>query len=142
MANIINRIVLYLKVILLLYIFTLTLYIMLMMNDCFGNQITNIFLVSLPLLLVLIIFVLNLFFNQNRHNTFFNIGCFLALIAILMIDLRTIFDENMVSWVKNGMNYYYFQNQMTQIKLLCYLMFVGNLLLFCSHAKKFESYIN
>ena len=129
MLDLINKFLFYVKVILLLLVFTLILYILLSMNDYYGNQIINLVLICLPLLMVLIIFVISYFFKEGDNNTFFNVGCLLSLIAILVVCIRTIFDKNMVLWMRGNLNFYYFQNQMTQIKILSYCIFIGNLLL-------------
>ena len=124
-----NKVLFYFKVILLLLVFTLTLYIMLAMNSYYHHQILDIILIFIPMLMVLIIFVVSFFFKEGDDNTIFNVGCLLALIAILIIDYRTIYDKNMVMWLKGNLNFYYFQNHMMQIKMLSYCIFVGNILL-------------
>ena len=129
MLKLINKIFFYLKFFLLLFVFVLTLYIMLSMNSYYGNQIKDLLLISLPLFLVLVMFVISLSFKEGDDNTFFNVSCLLALIAILIIDYRTILDKNMVMWLKGNMNFYYFQSQITQIKILSYSIFFGNIFL-------------
>jgi len=128
MFDLINKVLFYIKVILLLLTLTLTLYILLAMNDYYGNEIVNLILICLPLLLVLIIFTVSFIFKDGDNNLFFNIASFIALIAILIIDLRAILDKNMVLWIRGNLNFYYFQNQMMQIKILSYCIFVGNVL--------------
>ena len=130
MIEMINKVMFYFKLILLLLVFTLTLYILFSMYDYYKTGFWNLILISLPLLLSLIMFVLSFFFKVGDDKTLFNVGCILALIAILIIDYRSIFDKNMVLWVKGEINFYYFQNQITQIKILCYSIFIGNLVLF------------
>lgn len=130
MIEMINKVMFYFKLILLLLVFTLTLYILFSMYDYYKTGFWNLILISLPLLLSLIMFVLSFFFKVGDDKTLFNVGCILALIAILIIDYRSIFDKNMVLWVKGKINFYYFQNQITQIKILCYSIFIGNLVLF------------
>ena len=130
MIEMINKVMFYFKLILLLLVFTLTLYILFSMYDYYKTGFWNLILISLPLLLSLIMFVISFFFKVGDDKTLFNVGCILALIAILIIDYRSIFDKNMVLWVKGEINFYYFQNQITQIKILCYSIFIGNLVLF------------
>ncbi len=129
MLELINKILFYLKVILLLIVFTLSLYIMLSMHAYYHSGIKDLLLVCIPLFLVLVIFVVSFFFKEGDTNTFFNVSCLLALIAILIIDYRTIFDKNMLLWIRGNLNFYYYQNQMTQIKILSYGIFIGNLAL-------------
>lgn len=129
MLNMINKILFYAKIILLLFDFTITLYIMLMMQDYYGGNIGMIVSTFLPLFLVLIIFVVSLSFKKGSNNTLFNVVCLLAFISIAIIDCRTIFDKNMVLWVRGNLNFYYFENQIGQIRVFSYLIFLGNLIL-------------
>ncbi len=129
MLKIVNKIIFFLKVFLLLFDFIMTFYIMLMMNSYYENEILNIIFVCLPLFLVLIIFVVSFFFKEGDDNTLFNVSSFLALIAILIVEFRTITDQDMVMWEKISINFYYFRNQIKLIKILGYSIFIGNLLI-------------
>ena len=135
--KILNRIIFFTKVFLLLIDFVLTLYIMLMMNSVYQNEIVSLLFTCLPLFCVLIIFVISFFFKEGDNNTIFNISSLLALITILIIAYRTIFDQNMVMWIKSNMNFYYFRNQIKIIKILGYSIFIGNLLIIY-HDKKLK----
>ena len=137
MLKILNRIIFFTKVFLLLIDFVLTLYIMLMMNSVYQNEIVSLLFTCLPLFCVLIIFVISFFFKEGDNNTIFNISSLLALITILIITYRTIFDQNMVMWIKSNMNFYYFRNQIKIIKILGYSIFIGNLLIIY-HDKKLK----
>ena len=129
MINTINKALFYAKIILLLVVFSITLYILFLMQSYYGNQIETIISVFIPLFLLLIIFVVSFFFQEGNNNTLFNVSCFLSFLAMCIIDFRTIFDTNMVIWAKYNINLCFFENQILQIKILCYLMFLGNLLL-------------
>ena len=129
MLNLINKILFYGKIILHIIVFCLTLYILFRMYDYYKDNVMNIFMVFLPMLLVSIVFVISFFFDKGNKNVFFNLANFLVLLSIAIICLRTMFDKNMIMGIKDGINYYYFQNQIREIKLLCYLMFLGNSLL-------------
>ena len=129
MYDLINKILFYAKTIVLLVVFSLTLYIAFMMQDYYGNQIYNLVSLFVPMLLILIIFVVSFFFQEGNNNIFFNVSCFGALLAIAIIGYRTIFDKNMLMHVEGNLNFYYFQNQIKQIKILSYLIFLGNLFL-------------
>ena len=129
MINLINKVLFYGKTILHIIVFCLTLYILLRMYDYYNDGVMNIMMVFLPMLLVLIVFVISFFFDEGNKNTFFNIANFIALLSIAIICLRTLFDKNMIMGIKDNINYYYFQNQIKQIKILSYLIFIGNSLL-------------
>ena len=129
MLNLINKILFYGKIILHIIVFCLTLYILFRMYDYYKDNVMNIFIFFLPMLLVSIVFVISFFFDKGNKNVFFNLANFLVLLSIAIICLRTMFDKNMIMGIKDSINYYYFQNQIREIKLLCYLMFLGNSLL-------------
>ena len=129
MLKVIDKILFYFKVIVHVAVFVLVLYIMLMMNDYYGNSFSNIVSLFIPMLLVLVGFVVSFFFNKGNKNIFFNIANTIALLSIMVICLRTLFDKNMVMGIKDNINYYYFQNQIIQIKILGYMIFMGNVLL-------------
>ena len=138
MLEMINKILFFIKIILLLFVLTLTLYIMMCMYDYYQTGFLNMIAVCLPLILVLVIFVLSFFFPNAGNHTLFNLASFLALIAILIIDCRSIFDKNMVLWIRGNINFYYFQNQMMQIKILSYGIFLGNLILIYQNKRKLK----
>ena len=129
MLKVINRILFFSKIIILLFDFSLTLYIMLMLNSYKEGELLNLIFICLPMLLTLIIFVVSFFFHKGTDNLIFNICSILALFTIFIIDIRTLFDENMVMWLKGNLNFYYFKNHIMLIKSMCYMIFIGNLLL-------------
>lgn len=127
MTKLINKVLFLIKIILLLLDFILTLYIMLMLNSMREGELGILITTCIPLLLVLIIFVVSFFFRKGNDNLLFNVSTILALLVILVIGIRTIFDQNMTMWIKDKMNFYYFRNQIDLIKILCYSIFFGNL---------------
>jgi FtsH-binding integral membrane protein len=87
----------------------------------------SIFPLFIPLLLVLIVFVFSFFLNIGNDNIFFNIVGVLVLLAIILIDCRTIFDNNIISNTKINLNF--FDIQTSKIKIMLYLTFISNILL-------------
>ena len=136
MINLFNKVIFYLKIIVLVISFSLTLYISFMIQDYYGNQVGTIISLFVPMLLMLLIFVISFFFDEGNKNIFFNIASFLSLLAIMIIALRTIFDKNMVTLAREKINYYFFQNQIKQIKILSYMIFLGNVLLIYNEKSK------
>ncbi len=134
MNNLINRIIIYTKVVLLLIAFIMTLYILFMKMDINNSNILSVVPLFIPLLLVLIVFTFSFFLGYGNDNTFFNIGCVLVLLSIIIIDYRTMFDLNIISQTKLNINY--FNSQTTRIKLILYLTFIGNLMLMFSEKKE------
>jgi len=129
MLNIVNKILFYGKIVFLLIVFTITLFISFRMQEYLGNQMWEIIRICIPLILTLSVFVVSFFFKEGNNHTLFNVACLVAFIAIIIIDFRTLLDRNMLLWMKGNTNFYYFQNQVLQIKILCYLIFFGNALL-------------
>ena len=136
MINLFNKVIFYLKIIVLVISFSLTLYISFMIQDYYGNQVGTIISLFVPMLLMLLIFVISFFFDEGNKNIFFNIASFISLLAIMIIALRTIFDKNMVTLAREKINYYFFQNQIKQIKILSYMIFLGNVLLIYNEKSK------
>ncbi len=134
MNKLINRVFFYTKIIFLLIAFTTTLYILLIRMDSYSLPITSILSLFIPLLLVLIIFIFSLFLNIGKDNIFFNIICILVLLAIMLVNYRTIFDNNIISNTQINLNY--FDLNTNKIIIMSYLMFIANILLIIYEKKK------
>ena len=135
MQDLINMGLFYLKVIVLLIAFSLSLYISFMRVDYYNQSILNIIPLFLPFLLLLILFVFQFAFNKNNGNLLNNLSCVLAFIAIIIICIRTIFDSNIINSF-GKLSFDFFTNQEVRMKLLLYLMLVGNLCLLYLDKKK------
>ena len=132
----INSCLFYSKIVFLIIAFTLTLYILFSLNDYYHRDVVNILVTGIPLFLILLFFVLSLFKDDVKDNIIFNLASILGIIAIIVIDYRTIFDSNMVLWIDAKMNFYYFINNLDGIKIMCYLILLGNVLLFLKKDEK------
>ena len=79
------------------------------------------------------LFTINLSARQKsvNDNVFFNASCMVALLAILFFGYRTLFDQNMVYWGKDGygINFSYFADQITQIKTMLYVIAITDIFL-------------
>lgn len=126
MLNLLNKMFFYGKIFLHIIVFSISLYILLMMHDRYNFSAFSIIMVFIPMVLVLISFVINFFFDKGNKNILFNLANFIVLLSILIICLRTLFDKNMIMGIKENINFYFFQNHLKQIKILCYLIFIGN----------------
>lgn len=131
MLKVLNRILFYGKILFLLIVFTITLFICFRMQEYYQNQIWAIIRLFIPLFLTLSVFIVSFFFKEGDNNTLFNVACILAFVAIIIIDFRSLLDKNMLLLIEGNANFYYFQNQIIQIKILCYCIFFGNILLIC-----------
>ena len=127
MDKLINKILFYTKIIFLLIAFVITLYILLIRMDTNGLSAWSIFPLFIPLFLVLIVFVFSFFLNISDDNIIFNLSCVLVLLAIIVIDYRTIFDSNIISNTKINLNF--FDLQINKLKIMLYLTFISNILL-------------
>lgn len=136
MSKFINRFFFYSKIVLLLISFITTIYIFLLKRDFYNEEITSLIEIFIPLLLVLICFVVSFFFNKGNDNLFFNITCFFVLLAIIIINYRTLFDKNIVSNYGTKYNFSYFSVQIIKMKIMLYLTFLGNLFLLYHEKRK------
>ena len=135
MQDLINKSLFVLKIILLLIAFSITLYILLLKMDYYGNNILSIIPLFIPLFLVLVIMVVSFFMNIGNKNIFFNISSFLSLVAIIIIDFRTLFDKNIINNYGAVVNFTFFDMQSAKLMFMLYLVFICNLLL-CYSDKK------
>ncbi len=135
MVKIINKILFYSKIVFLLIAFVITLYILLIRMDTYGLSPLSIFPLFIPLLLVLIAFVFSFFLGIGNDNLFYNLACVLVLLAIIVIDYRVVFDNNIIS--KTTVNLNFFDLHTTKIKIMLYLTTVSNILLMI-YEKKYK----
>ena len=151
MIKIFNNIFNILKIVLVLVSFIMILYIMLYMfhyssKNAFGNDFFEFFGTLLPFVLVLMTFVLNYTLNISKvsNNVLFNVACTISLLSIVLIGARTLFDQNMIFWAKEGynINLHYFANQIVHIKSLVYFIFVTNVLLIIENKFNLKKEIN
>ena len=136
MLKIINKVFLYIKVLLLLIAFVLSLYIVINMyynleKNPFGEDLIDFIEVLLPFIFLLILFVINIVGKQKivNDNVFYNLTCVLAITSIIYMGYRAMFDQNLVLWHKTDfhMAFEYFADQLFQIKAMLYGLGVANL---------------
>ena len=102
--------------------------------DTYELSILSMLPIFIPLLLVSIVFIFSLFLNIGKNNTFFNIVGVLVLLAIIIIDYRTLFDNNIIS--KTKLNFIFFDSLVLKMKIMLYLTFISNILLIIYEKKK------
>ena len=138
MIKIFNKIFNISKLILLTLSLAFTLYIMLFMYEkldksYFGHNFLDFFGTIFPLIVLLILFTINYALHQEyiNNNILYNSCCMVSLISIIMIGYRTLYDTNMIYWAKDGfnINFSYFNDQISQIKLLAVLLCFTNILI-------------
>ena len=134
MVNLINKILIYIKIILLLIVFTVTLYILLLRMDYNELSVLSLLPMFIPMFLVLVGFVFSYFLNKGNDNIIFNISSVLVLIAIIVILYRTLFDSNIISQYTINLNY--FDNYTFKIETILYLTFIANLMIIYDKKEK------
>lgn len=134
MIKLINKILFYTKVVFLLIAFIITLYILLMRMDIDNSNLLSVLPLFIPLFGVLTVFVFSFFLNKGNDNLIYNISCVMVLLSIIVIDYRTLFDNNIISITKINLNY--FDGQTMRIKLILYLTIIGNLMLIIKEFKE------
>lgn len=136
MIKIFNKLFCIIKIIMLCLCFMITLYVLFYMyhnlgKNPFGNSFFEFFGTLFPFVLLLILFTINFSLKQKyiTNNIFYNCSCVIALISIFYIGFRTLYDQNMIFWAKDSfnINFNYFSDQITQVKVLVYLMSVTNI---------------
>ena len=134
MIKLINKLLFYTKVVFLLIGFIITLYILLMRMDIDNSNILSVVPLFIPLFGVLSVFVFSFFLNKGNNNIIYNISCVLVLLSIIIVDYRTLFDNNIISVTKLNLNY--FDGQTVKIKLILYLTIIGNIMLIIKEIKE------
>lgn len=137
--KIFNKVLNVLKFILLFLVFIMVVYIQLFMyyklesSEMFKSFL-EFLIILLPFALTLLLFVINFLMKQNfvNNNILYNSGCVIAFVSILFICYRSLFDVNMIFRNIEGfdINFTYFNDQFSYIKILLYLIcFVNGLLI-------------
>lgn len=125
MIRVIDKTLFYMKTVLLLIAFSFVLYISFMKVDYKEMSLITILPVFFPFFGLLILFVIGLAFNKGDDNIFFNITCVTSFLAIIIICLRTLFDQNIIQFA-TSIAYNYFINCELWIKILLYLLLISN----------------
>lgn len=141
MIRIVNGFFSILKFFLLIISFMMSIYIVMSMYQRLGKSYLEAISIFIPYFLLLLIMTLNLILRQRQvtGNIFYNLTCCMVLGVLILVAVRTIFDDYMFIQRKNeyGMNFQYFSDMIAPLKSMLYLLFVGNLcLIFSKRTKK------
>ena len=145
MLNILNKIALYLKNILLIIVFPIVIYILSYMfqrlsKEMFGENLFEFLDVIIPFLLLIILNLVNIFAKQNevKNNFYYNVTSLLCMIVIAIFCCRSVMDSNMYFLHKyeHHINFNYFSDQIAPIKIMLYGLSISNILLMVSNAIK------
>lgn len=130
----INKIFFYLKIFLLLIAFSFSLYISFMRMDFMSSSMLSVLPTFIPFLVLLIIFVITMF-NNKGNKLYYNVASTLAFTAIIIITFRTIFDKNIIAYPAS-INLNFYNTQESKLKILLYLMIIGNIMLLYYQKKR------
>lgn len=138
MLNLLNKLFIVLKLLLLLLGLGFSAYIMLSLytyleKNLFSSQITDFIKVIIPYLILLLLIVLNLLLRNKEvnDNILYNFCSVIGLVAIVFILYRSIFDNNIILSYKNQYNiaFDYFSDQLSFIKIILYSLSIVDILL-------------
>ena len=134
MCDLINKILFYIKVFLLILAFSFASYICFIKMDTMSSNLLAILPIFIPFLTLVILFVFNMFYDKGNKNLGYNICCTLAFLAIIIVSLRTIFDQNIITY-PSIVNLSYFNLYEVRIKVLLYLLILGNIMVLYQEKK-------
>ena len=131
MKEILNGILKFFKWVLFIISFATTFYIILSMYDRLNKNIIEAIDIFIPFIILLILFFINLVAKQNSvsKNLFYNLTSVIVFLTILIVDVRTIFDKNMVLNEIMGydINFSYFSDFLSFMKVLLYGLSIANI---------------
>lgn len=132
MKKIFNGLFYWLKFVLLIGSFGLTLFIFIRMNMRLEKSMMSMLPYFIPFLLLLVLFVINVIFKQEgiTKNIFYNLTCCLVFSTVIFVCLRSVFDTNMVLNGKYGygVDFNFFDNFVAYINIMFYGLIIANIL--------------
>ena len=138
LIKILNKLLFWLKNIILPIVLVVSIYIVMFMfqrleKDVFGANLLEFIGVIAPFVLLMCLIIFNIFGHHDevKNNLFYNITSFIVMITISIFCLRALLDQNMIFWHKYSysMNFNYFADQLSAVKIMLYGLSIGNILL-------------
>lgn len=140
MEKVLNLFLNILKMFLLLISFVLTFYIVVNNYNRLGINAFHSISNFIPYFFLFILLSINFIFKQKEvlNNTFYNICCCLVFILNLFVVYRTLYDSNMVLYIRLGydMNFNYFTDMFLPIKLLISILCLSNIIMIVKYLLK------
>lgn len=131
MKRLINGLCSFLKYILLIVSFGLTLFIILRMYIRLNKSLDESIVIFLPYILLLMLFVINSIFKREgvTKNLFYNLTATLVFATNVYVCYRAIFDKNMLfnGIQKMGVNFNYFNDYLSFNRIMLYGLIGSNL---------------
>ena len=137
MKDILSKVFCFLKYILLVISFGLVFYGIMMTYSRLEKSLSDAVYVFLPFFVVLILFLVSLIVRSEKinNNLLFNfVACF-VFITIIMVCLRSIYDDKMLLFYRYEMNFNpaFFADNLSIIEVMLYMVGGANSLLLLSH---------
>lgn len=140
MISILNRVLYLLKMLLLIFSFGLTFYIVLFLNQRLNKDLIESIPVFIPFVILLLIFIINIIFHHQiiQNNFFYNFVCCFVFGLIIYVCCRTLFDPYMIVRIRQGyqMNFSYFSDMIAPLQIMLYGLFISNILFIFSKGKE------
>ena len=139
MKEIINKILSVLKYILFFIALGLSLYITLFMYKRIDKNITESLLTFLPYLVLFGLFIFNMILKHKQvNNLFYNVTCLLVFLVTIIVDLRSLFDTNMVLNEIMGyrINFNFFSDYIPFMTVMMWGLIVSNVFFILSKSNK------
>ena len=131
MKRLINGLCSFLKYVLLIVSFGLTLFIILRMYVRLNKSLDESIVIFLPYILLLMLFVINSIFKREgiTKNLFYNLTAALVFATNVYVCYRAIFDKNMLfnGIQKMGVNFNYFNDYLSFNRIMLYGLIGANL---------------
>ena len=134
MIKLMKKVIFHAKIFSLLVAFAFALYISFIQMDTVSSNILAVLPMFLPFFIILLFYIFA-FFLDWEDNVLCDLSSLLAFVGIIIVALRTIFDQN-INLYSTPINLNFFLMQETRIKILLYLIIISNILLYYHHRKE------
>lgn len=145
MKKVFNWLFSFLKYVLLLLSFGLTLFIILRMYSRLNKSLNSAIVIFIPYFILLFLFLLTSIFKREgiTKNLFYNMTANLVFITNIFVCFRAIYDKNMLfnEIQKMGVNFNYFNDYLSFNRIMLYGLIIGNIVFLFIPSRSKEEYI-
>ena len=143
MVKILNKILCFLKIIMLLACFVFTFYIIINMYRRLSKDLLTSIGNFIPFFVLFILFSINFIFKQDsvNNNLCYNLVCCLTFGMLGFCIFRALTDKNMIILLRQGyeINFNYFADVIAPMKIMIYGLSLSNILLMIDGSKIFKN---
>ena len=137
MTRILNGMFYFLKFILFILAFGMSLFVMVKMYQRLNKDMIQLVKIFVPHIIIIILFIVNMFLRQKTvtKNVFFNLTCCLVFFTICVLAFRAFADPYMIYSLKNSakINFNYFSDSITFINIMLYGLCLSDFFLMFSN---------